>query len=130
MLLMICWTVSDRIVCIFRLKNVEMLCNFFRSVIILSPDDLLQCMYLCLNKIAPAYEGVELGIGDTVLIKALAEATGWFVWHQRCVWVMYPESVDPGTRRDVIGHKIKYRIQKKHFNESNIFNNNKKILYC
>ena len=59
-----------------RLRMTEMLCNFFRSVIILSPDDLLQCVYLCLNKIAPAYEGVELGIGDSILIKALAEATG------------------------------------------------------
>lgn len=54
----------------------EMLCNFFRSVIILSPKDLLQCIYLCLNKTAPAYEGVELGIGDSILIKAVAESTG------------------------------------------------------
>ncbi|KAF6025173.1 LIG1 [Bugula neritina] len=59
-----------------ELKIVEMLSNFFRSVIILSPNDLLQCIYLCLNKTAPAYEGVELGIGDAILIKALAEATG------------------------------------------------------
>lgn len=59
-----------------RLKITETLCNYFRSVIVLSPEDLLQSVYLCLNKIAPAYEGVELGIGDGVLIKALAEATG------------------------------------------------------
>lgn len=41
-----------------RLKTIEMLANFFRSVIVLSPDDLLQCVYLCLNKVAPAFEGL------------------------------------------------------------------------
>ncbi|OWF35231.1 DNA ligase 1-like [Mizuhopecten yessoensis] len=59
-----------------RLKIVDILCNFFRSVIALSPDDLLFCVYLCLNKLAPAYEGVELGIGETVLMKAIAQSTG------------------------------------------------------
>ncbi|GAB1599167.1 DNA ligase 1-like [Argonauta hians] len=59
-----------------RLKTIEILSNFFRSVILLSPDDLLHCVYLCLNKLAPAYEGVELGIGETVLMKAIAQATG------------------------------------------------------
>lgn len=59
-----------------RLKIIDILCNFFRSVIALSPDDLLFCMYLCLNKLAPAYEGVELGIGETVLMKAIAQTTG------------------------------------------------------
>lgn len=60
-----------------RLRTTEMLSNLFRSVIMLSPDDLLLCVYLCLNKIAPAYEGVELGIGESILVKAIAEATGW-----------------------------------------------------
>ncbi|KAL8591363.1 tRNA ligase [Nucella lapillus] len=59
-----------------RLAMIEILSNFLRSVIALSPQDLLQCLYLCLNKLAPAYKGVELGIGDTVLMKAIAQATG------------------------------------------------------
>ncbi|XP_053390607.1 DNA ligase 1-like [Mercenaria mercenaria] len=59
-----------------RLKIIEILCNFFRSVIVLSPGELLPSVYLCLNKLAPAYEGVELGIGETVLMKAIAQSTG------------------------------------------------------
>ena len=44
-----------------RLKMVEILANYFRSVMALTPEDLLPSVYLCLNKLAPAYEGVELG---------------------------------------------------------------------
>ena len=65
--------------CVFgylRLKIIEILSNFFRSVIVLSPEDLCMSMYLCLNKLAPDYDGVELGIGETVLMKAIAQATG------------------------------------------------------
>jgi len=59
-----------------RLRMIEILSNFFRSVIALTPDDLLTCIYLCLNQLAPAYEGIELGIGDGCLIKAIAQTTG------------------------------------------------------
>ncbi|XP_028141474.2 DNA ligase 1 isoform X1 [Diabrotica virgifera virgifera] len=59
-----------------RLKIIEILSNYFRSVIVLSPDDLLPSVYLCLNKLAPAYEGLELGIAETNLMKAIAQSTG------------------------------------------------------
>lgn len=48
-----------------RLKTIEILSNYFRSVMVLSPDDLLPSVYLCLNRLAPAYEGIELGIGTS-----------------------------------------------------------------
>ncbi|KAL3275473.1 hypothetical protein HHI36_020233 [Cryptolaemus montrouzieri] len=59
-----------------RLRIIEILSNYFRSCIILSPDDLLASVYLCLNKLGPAYEGLELGVAETSLMKAIAQSTG------------------------------------------------------
>lgn len=59
-----------------RLKVTEIACNFFRSIVALTPEDLLPTIYLCTSKVAPAYEGLEVGIGDASLVKAIAEATG------------------------------------------------------
>lgn len=73
-----------------RLAKTEYLANFLLSVNQLSPDDLLPagdsdflCMlsksfsvHLSLNLLSAAYEGVELGIGDHILMKAIAQATG------------------------------------------------------
>lgn len=59
-----------------RLKIVEILSNFLRSVIVLTPEDLLPSVYLCLNKLGPAYEGLELGIAETSLMKAISQSTG------------------------------------------------------
>ncbi|KAK1229697.1 ATP-dependent DNA ligase Cdc17 [Marasmius sp. AFHP31] len=37
---------------------------------------LLQTIYLCINRLSPDYIGIELGIGESLLIKAIAESTG------------------------------------------------------
>lgn len=59
-----------------RLKMIEILSNFFQSVICLSPKELSKCIYLMLNQLGPAYEGLELGLGDSIIIKAICLATG------------------------------------------------------
>ncbi|CAF1328207.1 unnamed protein product [Rotaria magnacalcarata] len=59
-----------------RLEIIRILSNFFRSVLSLSSRDLVHCVYLCVNKVAPDYDGIELGIGETIIMKAIADSTG------------------------------------------------------
>lgn len=44
-----------------RLKSIELLANYLCSVMHNSPNDVVKSIYLCLNKVCPDYEGVELG---------------------------------------------------------------------
>jgi hypothetical protein len=46
----------------------------FRAILASTPADLLPTVYLCTNRVAPAHEGVELGVGDATLIKVCAFA--------------------------------------------------------
>lgn len=64
-----------------RLKMMEILANYLSSVLILSPKDAAASVYLCLNKLAPDYDGLELGVGETLILKAVAEATGRTIDH-------------------------------------------------
>mmetsp|Transcript_4412 Transcript_4412/g.6601 ORF Transcript_4412/g.6601 Transcript_4412/m.6601 type:complete len:836 (-) Transcript_4412:86-2593(-) len=59
-----------------RLTKTRLVANYFRSVLATNPEKLVKVFYLCCNKIAPQYEGLELGIGNGILLKALSEATG------------------------------------------------------
>ena len=59
-----------------RLDKENLFCRLFRAVIITTPEDLDAIVYLASNSVSPAYEGLELGIGDSLLVKAVCEATG------------------------------------------------------
>ena len=59
-----------------RLRTIEMLSNYLRSVIVQTPEDLLPSIYMILNRLAPAWEGIELGVGEFQLMKAIANTTG------------------------------------------------------
>jgi DNA ligase-1 len=59
-----------------RLEITKILEDFFRDVIELTPEDLKASVYLACNKLAPQFENIELGIGDSFLIKAITTSTG------------------------------------------------------
>ncbi|KAH9858176.1 ATP-dependent DNA ligase [Lenzites betulinus] len=63
-----------------RLEKTALLTSFLLLVIRRRADgdtqSLLQAVYLCINRLCPDYEGIELGIGESLLIKAISESTG------------------------------------------------------
>ncbi|KAK1835114.1 ATP-dependent DNA ligase [Podospora conica] len=59
-----------------RLIIMEHCSLFLRQVMRLTPDDLLPTVLLMINKLAPDYAGIELGIGESLIMKAIGESTG------------------------------------------------------
>ncbi|KAH8589333.1 hypothetical protein B0O99DRAFT_336770 [Bisporella sp. PMI_857] len=49
---------------------------FLRQVLRLTPNDLLPTVLLMVNKLAADYAGIELGIGESLIMKAIGESTG------------------------------------------------------
>ncbi|KAG9236863.1 hypothetical protein BJ875DRAFT_202190 [Amylocarpus encephaloides] len=49
---------------------------FLRQVLRLTPGDMLPTVLLMINKLAADYAGVELGIGESLIMKAIGETTG------------------------------------------------------
>ena len=49
---------------------------FLRQVLRLTPQDLLPTIQLMVNKLAADYAGIELGIGESLIMKAIGESTG------------------------------------------------------
>lgn len=59
-----------------RLIIMEHCSLFLRQVMRLTPDELLPTVLLMINKLAPDYAGIELGIGESLIMKAIGESTG------------------------------------------------------
>ncbi|EDP44109.1 hypothetical protein MGL_1506 [Malassezia globosa CBS 7966] len=70
-----------------RLEILELVTQLFLQVIYSSrggddkplkaaSENLLYTVYLCINRLCPDYEGLELGIGEGLLVKAIAQSTG------------------------------------------------------
>ncbi|KAF7320353.1 DNA ligase [Mycena kentingensis (nom. inval.)] len=63
-----------------RLEKNALLTSFLYLVIQRSgkndSQSLLQAIYLCINKLSPDYIGIELGIGESLVIKAIGASTG------------------------------------------------------
>ncbi|TKA72541.1 hypothetical protein B0A49_04235, partial [Cryomyces minteri] len=60
-------------------KRLEILAHcalFLRQVLRLTPNDLLPTILLMINKLAADYAGIELGIGESLIMKAIGETTG------------------------------------------------------
>ena len=56
-----------------RLALIDRLAELLRQ----TPDDHLpRVVYLCLGEIAPAFTGIEIGLADKMVTRALADATG------------------------------------------------------
>ncbi|KAF1841136.1 ATP-dependent DNA ligase [Cucurbitaria berberidis CBS 394.84] len=65
-------------------KRLEILAHcslFLRQVLRLTPSDLLPTVMLMVNKLAADYAGIELGIGESLIMKAVSESTGRSLQH-------------------------------------------------
>jgi DNA ligase-1 len=59
-----------------RKKTIVVLTNLFRLILIKYKNELIHAIYLIINKVGPDYEGLELGVGDQIVMRAMAEAYG------------------------------------------------------
>lgn len=60
-------------------KRLEIMghCSLFlRQVLRLTPGDMVPTVLLMISKLAPDYAGIELGIGESLIMKAIGETTG------------------------------------------------------
>lgn len=59
-----------------RLEILALCSAFLCQVLRLTPEDLLPTVLLMIGKLAADYSGIELGIGESLIMKAIGETTG------------------------------------------------------
>ena len=86
-----------------RLAIVTILTNMLRVLMRHDSEALLPAIYLVSNHIAPTYDGIELGLGGSLVTRAIRDVTGKSNTHLRSLW---NKTGDPGdvafeAKRDV-----------------------------
>ena len=59
-----------------RTAIIEIITNVFRSALVNFPSELADIFYFFIVKLAPDFVPMETGVGDQVLVKAIAVACG------------------------------------------------------
>ena len=72
----LCTTFSKIELTTKRLETLAHCSLFLRQVLRLTPKDLLPTVQLMVGKLAADYAGIELGIGESLIMKAIGESTG------------------------------------------------------
>ncbi|KAF2767941.1 ATP-dependent DNA ligase [Teratosphaeria nubilosa] len=72
----LCTTFSKIEMTTKRLEILALCSAFLRQVARLTPEDLLPTVLLMIGKLAADYAGIELGIGESLIVKAIGETTG------------------------------------------------------
>ncbi|KAF2722664.1 ATP-dependent DNA ligase [Polychaeton citri CBS 116435] len=72
----LCTTFSKIEMTTKRLEILALTAVFLQQVLRLTPNDVLPTVLLMQGKLAADFEGVELGIGESLIMKAIGETTG------------------------------------------------------
>eukprot|EP00871_Galdieria_phlegrea_P004223 jgi/Galph1/4801/GphlegSOOS_G3427.1 len=59
-----------------RLAITKLLSNLFLLILLRKPEDLVAVVYLCTNRISAPWEALEMGVGGSLITKAIVEVTG------------------------------------------------------
>ncbi|KAF3184992.1 hypothetical protein TWF788_004821 [Orbilia oligospora] len=92
-----------------RIKIVDTLTNFLRTAIACDPSSLLPAVWLTTNDIGPPHEQTELGIGGSVISKALIKVGGLDQKGLRTLYNKYGDAGDAAFEAKVKQRTLQLR---------------------
>lgn len=105
-----------------RLEMTAALSDFFKKI---DSSELRPIIYLCQGKLHPDFHGVELGMSDKLVLKAIASASGTSVADIEKMWI---ETGDPGlVAEKLIGKKKQMTLFSEPLTLERVLNNLKLI---
>jgi len=100
-----------------RLEMFEILSNLFKKT---PNSDIDKLIYICQEKIKPAFEGIEIGMAERMLEKAISRATGTDI---KKVKDLYKKKGDLGLVAEALSGKVKNKLIKpKELTLSEVYN--------